>query len=105
MHPPRSSALLLSFLLAPLNAAAMLSCNKIRVDEHNFDLSPLGGPHSVVTSRFEASTNAHYNTTWTVDICQPLKKSGKAKTKDECPNGTRGMTLCPVCLNCSANVA
>ncbi|KAM0480322.1 hypothetical protein ACHAPX_004153 [Trichoderma viride] len=89
MHPPRSSALLLSFLLAPLNAAAMLSCNKIRVDEHNFDLSPLGGPHSVVTSRFEASTNAHYNTTWTVDICQPLKKSGKAKTKDECPNGTR----------------
>ncbi|KAM0249174.1 hypothetical protein ACHAQJ_009154 [Trichoderma viride] len=89
MHPPRSTALLLSFLLAPVHAAAMLSCDKIRVDGHNFDLSPLGGPHSVVTSRFESSTDAHQNTTYTVDICQPLKKSGKAKSKEECPNGTR----------------
>ncbi|KAL7931678.1 autophagy-related protein 27 [Trichoderma chlorosporum] len=89
MHPPRSSALLLSFLLAPLQAASMLSCDKVLVDGHNFDLSPLGGPHSVVTSRFEASTGAHSNTTYTVDICQPLKKSGKAKSKEECPNGTR----------------
>ncbi|KAH0523202.1 hypothetical protein TsFJ059_008245 [Trichoderma semiorbis] len=90
MQPPRSSALLLSLLLAaPVHAATMLSCNKILVDGHNFDLSPLGGPHSVVTSRFESSTGAHSNTTYTVDICQPLKKSGKAKSKEECPNGTR----------------
>lgn len=91
MQPPRSSALLLSLLLAaPVHASTMLSCNKILVDGHNFDLSPLGGPHSVVTSRFESSTGAHSNTTYTVDICQPLKKSGKAKSKEECPNGTRG---------------
>lgn len=93
MHPPRSSALLLSFLLAPMHAASMLSCDKIRVDGYNFDLSPLGGPHSVVTSRFESSTDAHQNTTYTVDICQPLKKSGKAKSKEECPNGTRGKAV------------
>ncbi|KAK5997784.1 Autophagy-related protein 27 [Cladobotryum mycophilum] len=89
MHPPHSSALLLSLLLAPLQASAMLDCKKVRVDGHNFDLSALGGPHSVVTSRFEPSTNAHQNTTYTVDICQPLKKSGKSKNTEECPNGTR----------------
>lgn len=76
----------------------MLSCNKILVDGHNFDLSPLGGPHSVVTSRFESSTGAHSNTTYTVDICQPLKKSGKAKSKEECPNGTRGEDYLSCCL-------
>lgn len=47
----------------------------------------------MVTSRFESSTDAHQNTTYTVDICQPLKKSGKANTKEECPNGTRGRNL------------
>ncbi|KOS22400.1 Autophagy-related protein 27 [Escovopsis weberi] len=89
MHPPQPSALLYGLLLGPLQAAALLDCKKVRVDGHNFDISALGGPHSVVTSRFEPSTNAHQNTTYTVDVCQPLKKSGKGKGKEDCPNGTR----------------
>ncbi|KAG9256254.1 autophagy-related protein 27 [Emericellopsis atlantica] len=67
----------------------MLRCENVRIDGHSFDLSELGGPHSVVTSRWESLAETHFNTTYTVDICQPLKKSGKSKKGEECPNGTR----------------
>jgi autophagy-related protein 27 len=68
----------------------MLSCENIRIDGHSFDLSELGGPHSVVTSRWESLAETHINTTYTVDICRPLKKSGESKKGEQCPNGTRG---------------
>lgn len=79
------SSLLLTLLLAPAGNA-MLDCSKIRADKYNFDLSKLGGPHSVVTSRWDPDAQVNHNTTFTVDICKPLKKDGKKK----CPNGTRG---------------
>merc|ERR1712000_711808 len=62
---------------------------KIVIEGQKFDLSKLGGPHSVVTSRFEDLAQTHFNTTYTVDVCQPLKKSGKSEKSEECPNGTR----------------
>ncbi|KND94241.1 Autophagy-like protein 27 [Tolypocladium ophioglossoides CBS 100239] len=89
MYPPQLSAFALSMLLAPLPSWAMLYCENIRIDDHSFDLSKLGGPHSVVTSRYESIPDAHHNTTYTLDICKPLKKSGKGKKTEECPNGTR----------------
>lgn len=90
MYPPRPSALALLVALGPLRSSAMLRCDNVRVDGHSFDLSQLGGPHSVVTSRYESIPDAHHNVTYTLDICKPLKKSGKAKNTEECPNGTRG---------------
>ncbi|KAG4295055.1 hypothetical protein FPRO06_01639 [Fusarium proliferatum] len=73
---------------APVFAAETLDCGKIRADGHTFDLSKLGGPHSVLTTRFKPSPPEHYNTTYTLDICKPLKKKG-GKKDEECPNGTR----------------
>lgn len=73
--------------------AASFNCEKLRVDGHTFNLGALGGPHSVVTSRWEPSTEAHFNTTYTLDICKPLKKSGKAKKTEECPNGTHACAI------------
>lgn len=92
MHRPQVLELVTSLLLlaaAPVKASSF-NCEKLRVDGHTFNLGPLGGPHSVVTSRWEPSTEAHFNTTYTLDICKPLKKSGKAKKTEECPNGTHG---------------
>ncbi|RKL01026.1 hypothetical protein BFJ68_g12525 [Fusarium oxysporum] len=88
MHRPDLLAFLLPLLAAPAFAAETLDCGKIRADGHTFDLSKLGGPHSVVTTRFKPSPPEHYNTTYTLDICKPLKKKG-GKKDEECPNGTR----------------
>lgn len=87
MHRPQLASLL---LLAPIPGLAMLSCENVLIDGHSFDLSKLGGPHSVVTSQWEGLAESHLNTTYTVDICAPLKKSGKSKKTEQCPNGTRG---------------
>ncbi|KFH48535.1 Autophagy-related protein-like protein [Hapsidospora chrysogenum ATCC 11550] len=93
MYLPQASAIFLPLLLAPLPAAANLQCDKIVVEGHNFNLKELGGPHSVVTSRWDPETANLINTTYTVDICQPLKKSGKVPQGEECPNGTWGMLV------------
>ena len=91
MHRPQVPELLISLLLAAVPAgAAGIDCKQIRADGHTFNLNALGGPHSVVTSRWESSTETHFNTTYTIDICKPLKKGGKGDKKEECPNGTRG---------------
>lgn len=93
MHRPQISAILLSLLLAPESslAASSLDCSKVRVDGQNFDFSELSGPHSVVTSRWEPNPPAHFNTTYTLDICNVLEKGGDGSKDDQCPNGTRGM--------------
>ncbi|KAJ4261608.1 type II membrane protein [Fusarium torreyae] len=88
MHRPDLLAFLLPLLAAPAFAAENLDCAKIRADGHTFDLSKLKGPHSVVTTRFTPNPEAHWNTTYTLDVCGPLSKKGGKKT-EECPNGTR----------------
>lgn len=82
------AAVLLALLTAPLHVSAGIRCDQIRVDNVNFDLSSLGGPHSVVTSKWHDPT--YTNTSYTVDICKPLKRKGDVKKGEECPNGTQG---------------
>lgn len=65
----------------------MLWCDHIQAGGQKFDLSALGGPHSVVMSH--SIRGAAINTTYTVDICRALKKSGDAKKEEQCPNGSR----------------
>jgi hypothetical protein len=82
---------LLSLLLSLSHLAAAISidCENIRVDGKKFDLSKLAGRHSVSvhdTSR----PPAEYNTTWTVNLCAPLKKLEGIRDQDQCPAGTRG---------------
>ncbi|KAI1084560.1 autophagy-related protein 27 [Whalleya microplaca] len=80
-------ALALGLLLAPVPAAAMFDCNHIVADKQRFDLSALGGPHSVVMSHQEGQV--WHNTTYTVDICGYLKKKGDVSKTEQCPNGSK----------------
>ena len=77
--------------LSHLAAAVSIDCDHIRVDGKKFDLSKLAGRHSIsvhATSR----PPAEYNTTWTVNLCAPLKKLDGIRDQDQCPAGTRGKT-------------
>ncbi|KAH7039895.1 autophagy-related protein 27 [Microdochium trichocladiopsis] len=80
---------LLSFLLAtPAAAAASTSwCNRVLVDGRQYNLEKLGGPHSVVVSNPTGATL--HNTTYTLDLCKPLVKSGDGPKEERCPDGTR----------------
>lgn len=95
MYLAQASAFFVPLLLAPLPASGMLHCDNIRIKGHSFDLNELGGPHSVVTTKFDADIQAQVNTTYTVDICKPLKKSGEVKDGEQCKGGTRGMHRLP----------
>lgn len=75
-------------LLLAAPASAMLRCNHVQVDGQKFDFEPLSGPHSVVT--WQDRPPYMFNTTYTLDLCAPLKKSGDAPSKEQCPNFTRG---------------
>lgn len=68
----------------------MLQCDKILVDGQKFNFKDLGGPHSVVTTQRldENQPFQHRNTTYTLDLCAPLKKDGPKQ--ESCPNGARG---------------
>ncbi|KAI2642330.1 autophagy-related protein 27 [Xylaria nigripes] len=80
---PYADAAFLLTLLAPFPTAAMFRCDHVVADGQQYNLKALGGPHSVVTSRVDGSRI--HNTTYTIDICAPLKK----KDGDQCPNYTR----------------
>lgn len=82
---------LLAALLAAHASAVMLNCDHVRVDKHDFNLEKLGGPHSVVTTLRQPPS--HSNTSYTVDICKPLKRKGEVPKGEECPSGTRGTLL------------
>ncbi|KAF1811450.1 hypothetical protein P152DRAFT_467101 [Eremomyces bilateralis CBS 781.70] len=73
-----SSALLLSSL-----ASAEIDCKHIVKDKREFDLSKLDGKHSVhyIRSDLPGEPGVH-NTTFTTDLCHPLKDTG-------CPQGSR----------------
>ncbi len=94
MRLPRTrlanAALLYSILFPALIAAVgNLDCGNIVTDGKPWDLSKLGGPRSVMTSH-ETPPTIH-NTTYTIDICRPLKRSGEVEKGYECPGGTRGL--------------
>lgn len=76
-------------LLSSVASAVNLECAKVQVDKKKFDLSKLGGPHSILVQDTEALPSKS-NTTWTIDLCQAIKKPSNVPNADSCPNYTRG---------------
>ena len=81
------------FLLAPAAATAAAArvssvCEEFAVDGDRFDLGALAGPHTAVTHEYAAPT--HRNTTYTLDLCAPLRRKGDVPPAESCPAGTRG---------------
>lgn len=76
-------------LLAHLASAVSIDCEHVRVDGKKFDLSKLAGRHSVIVNDLSRPP-AEYNTTWTLNLCAPLKKISGVRDEDQCPSGTRG---------------
>lgn len=93
MRIPQSpaNAAVLSSILFPLFAAAVgnLDCKDVVTDKVHWDLSKLGGPKSVLHSLDEDAS--FRNTTFTIDLCRPLKRVSFDKIPDsqQCPSGTR----------------
>jgi hypothetical protein len=87
MRPVTSNVAALPLLFASFVSALTPGCDHIRIGGKKFDLHKLGGPHSVLTHD-ESHPPAMHNTTWTVDICQPLRKEKKLPNADQCPSGT-----------------
>ncbi|TKA71873.1 hypothetical protein B0A49_04521 [Cryomyces minteri] len=88
MRLPHDSLAIPAFLTLPsLISAISLDCSKILVDGQSFNLKALGGPHSVHWIRETPPSLS--NTTFTIDICQPLKRTKDVPKSNECPGGTR----------------
>ena len=81
------SLIALALLLSNLISAISLDCSHIRIEKKKFDLSKIGGRH-IALVRDESKTPSVTNTTWAVDICQPLKKIKELPAADQCPNGS-----------------
>ncbi|KAL8675502.1 MAG: hypothetical protein Q9168_000014 [Polycauliona sp. 1 TL-2023] len=64
-------------------------CSHIRADKQSFDISDLGNPISVMKSENHSPSPTMTNTTFTIDICKPLKKAKGIPKEEDCPNGTR----------------
>jgi autophagy-related protein 27 len=87
-HAEATAAIFVAFALLPATTA-MFDCRNFVVNRQKFDLSPLGKPHSVVTTMDTPPTVT--NTSYTVDICHALKRKGDVPMKDQCPGGTNGV--------------
>ncbi|KAL8969730.1 MAG: hypothetical protein Q9183_001859 [Haloplaca sp. 2 TL-2023] len=79
----------LFILLPSLASSVTFDCSDIRDKGQGFDISPLDGPKSVMTSVDNAPNPTMTNTTFTVDICHPLKKAKGVPKEEDCPNGSR----------------
>ncbi|KAL1840297.1 hypothetical protein VTJ49DRAFT_586 [Mycothermus thermophilus] len=75
-------------MLSPSLAATegLPACDNLVVDKRKYNLQPLAGPHTVVT--YEYARPAHFNTTYTLDLCGGLKGEG-GKEEERCADGTR----------------
>jgi len=80
-----------SFTIITAADAPALPCKNIDIDGHKFDLSPLKGPHTVVTTEF--APPSYYNRTYTIDLCAALERKGDVEERDKCPKGTHGMFI------------
>src|ERR1700722_2707448 len=85
-----ANAVLLSSMLFPtlIVAVGNLDCSKIVTGEKVWDFSQIGGPRSVMDPHETPPT--WHNTTYTIDICTYLKRSGNVPKNEKCPGGTRG---------------
>ncbi|KAL8996948.1 MAG: hypothetical protein Q9169_003654 [Polycauliona sp. 2 TL-2023] len=80
---------LLLLLLPTLTYGTSVDCSNIRDDKQSFDISALGNPISVMTYEDHSPSPTKTNTTFTIDICKPLKKAKGIPKEEDCPNGTR----------------
>jgi hypothetical protein len=87
-HTAILSALLFPFLV---ETRGNIGCDNIVAGGKSWDLSGLGGPKSALYS--DGDGPSWKNVTYTVDICKPLRRSGKVAKEKECPHGTRGELL------------
>ena len=79
---------ILTLLLVPAAVSAVqLDCKKILVDGQKFNFEKLGGPKTV--HNIESKPPSIVNTTFTVDLCDPLKKEKDTKKEQNCLTGTR----------------
>lgn len=79
MRPQSPTSLLLTIpLLSGVTTAISFDCNDIVVDGYKYDLSPLGGVHTI--SHAEEQTDYLINTTYVLNICNRL---GKAATRGD----------------------
>lgn len=81
------AAALFSLALLASPASSMFWCNHVQVDGQKWNFQELAGPHSVVTWQKQQPFE-FVNSTYTLDLCAPLKKDGPAD--ESCPNGARG---------------
>ena len=84
------AALLTSALLLPATVDAItMNCKELRASGVSFNFEKLGGPKTL--SLYESEPPGHRNTTFTIDICKPLKvPSDKKERAKTCPAGTQG---------------
>ncbi|KJX98084.1 autophagy-related protein 27 [Zymoseptoria brevis] len=78
-----------TLLLFPAAISALtFDCSHVRVGGQSFNLEKLGGPKEV---HYQESNDLYIsNTTFTIDICAPLKRdTDSEKAKFQCPSGTR----------------
>ncbi|KIV97393.1 hypothetical protein PV10_01149 [Exophiala mesophila] len=88
MKVATASLLSIPLFISQLATAVSLQCDNVQLDKKKFDLSKLSGRHSVWvhdTSR----PPAEYNTTWTINLCEPLEKLDGIPSRNQCPAGTR----------------
>jgi hypothetical protein len=69
-------------------SAVSLDCKNVLVKGQHFDLSELAGPRAV--HLIEETPPSLSNTTFTVDICNPLKRTKGVSKDNECQTGTYG---------------
>jgi autophagy-related protein 27 len=77
-----------AFLLLPVCISAVtLDCEHIRIDKRDFNLKPLAGPKTVHWQQWLPPTIS--NTTFTIDLCDPIKRKSDVEKAEQCPTGTR----------------
>lgn len=88
LRPEPSLLQTLILLLPSLTSANSVTCDQTVIDGKSFDFRALDGPHSVNWSREHPPSIV--NTTFTIDICKPLRRTKGVPKDDECRSGTQG---------------
>jgi hypothetical protein len=88
MLPPTISSYFAVLLALPAaSLAATLDCEKIRIDKQDFNLRGIGGPKTIHFQEYDPPSIS--NTTFTIDICNNLKRDDAIDKSKQCPMGTQ----------------
>lgn len=77
----------LALLSGPAAASTSYDCSHIRVEGQSFDLSSLSGEYSV--SHLEPHPPTTHNTTYTLNVCGPLKRKKGVPRNEQCHQSAR----------------